>query len=165
MNGEANRRRAKRVSFRSALVGAVVTALGAMMVVQAPAASATEVSVGRHVLKVPYRNTTVTSNADFVACKISQGSGYYKVRVRVKISNTGVLVGTHRLNIGSNLGATTTAWKSITGISSTVSVVSNGKAKSTIRFTTFIGKGSSAGYSVYPGTTLRSFTVGSLPTC
>lgn len=157
--------RAKRTTLKSAVVAVAVAALGLLTVVQAPSASAAEVSVGTQVIHVQKGTTTQKVYAYFKACKISQGSGYYRVRVRVNISSALALGGQYRLNIGSNLGSSTTANAAITGRFSQVSVVSRGKANSTIRFNSYIGKGSSSGYTVWPGTTLRSYTVGSLPTC
>ncbi len=125
-------------------------------------AASNETHVGQQVITVGKTKTTT----QFYACKISQGSGYYKVRVRAFHNNTIALAnGGYRLNIGSNLGSSTSASKYVNSRVPVTSVVSNGKAKSTIRFTTYLGYKSNSGYTVTSGTTLRSFTVGSIKTC
>jgi hypothetical protein len=151
----------KPAARRSALVTALVAALCTVGLIQAPSASAAETYVGQQVIK---ENGKISS-AQFRACKVHQGSNLYKVRVRTNITSVINLGGKYRLNLGSNYGSSTTASKQISTMFATVSVLSNGKVPGTARFTTFIGKGTSAGYISWPGTTLRSFTVASIPHC
>ena len=154
----------KRVTVSAFIIGALITSASIVGLAQQTSANAAsnETYVGQQVITI--NKTKVTGK--FYACKISQGSGNYKVRIRATHNAGAILTqNNYRLNVGSNLGSTTSAYTYVNKYSPLTSVVSNGKAKSNITFSTYLGKGSSAGYTKTSGTTLRSFTVSSIRTC
>lgn len=164
MTGKLNSQNLNKKLVVAALfvVGAIASIVIAATIHTSANAASNETYVGQQVITVGKTKTTT----QFYVCKISQGSGYYKVRVRAFHNNTIALAnGGYRLNIGSNLGSSTSASKYVNSRIPVTSIVSNGKAKSTVRFTTYLGYKTSSGYSVTSGTTLRSFTVGSIRTC
>ncbi len=152
------------LSVAAFIVGSFIASAGIVAIAQhSPAnAASNETNIGTQVITVGKTKTTTVFNV----CKISKGSGYYTIRVRAKHSSAVLLANAgYRLNIGSSHGSTTSANKYVSNRFATTTISNKGKIKSSATVSTFLGKGSSAGYTNTKGTTLRSFTAGSVKTC
>jgi D-serine deaminase-like pyridoxal phosphate-dependent protein len=153
-----------KLTLTAFVLGAFVASAGIVTLAQqAPASAASnETNIGKQVVTVGKTKTTTTFNV----CKISQGGGYYKVRVRATHSSAVLLANNgYSVKVSSSQGSTVSNSKAISSRVATTSVSSKSKSKASTTFTAYVGKGSNSGYANTPGTTLRSFTVGSIRTC